>query len=241
MAALLGAGCGSGTGSTAGSNPDSSVGNIAGNGGSSGCLNSYYPLKAGSSIKYQMTGGSVDTPITIKVAEATATSAKLEYSFLVKGQEQSVTNEISCANGEISAKGYLDFASRLTGLDISYETDSMEGDIIPNDLSVGKEWTQTTKVTMHSSDPRFKAVIDGKHQTTVTHSKVLGEEQVTVPAGTFTAKKVQQDIQISGEVTGASTITTHTTSWFVKDVGLVKSETNTNGAISGMQAVEINH
>lgn len=238
VVALLGAGCDKTAtqASQTGTEPSMGIGKPS-QVASGDCFNLYYPLKTGSSIEYRMKGGSLDIPFKIEVAEHTKDSVKLNYVFSVKGQETSVTNELVCENGNIHGKGYFDFASKLTGIDFTYETVSMKGDILPSDLAVGRSWNFDAETIVHTNDARMKAVIDGKHQKTHAESKVVGEEEVTVPAGTFKALKIDQTIAID---TGISNVVTTTTasSWYVKDIGLVKSQSGADKA-SGMEATKI--
>src|SRR5689334_16507545 len=84
---LLGAGCGASTGSS--SQPGSRAGTEAHTtspvADGSGCLNLYFPLKAGSAIEYSMDNGATHVPMTIAVQEHTTDSIKLNYTFIVKG------------------------------------------------------------------------------------------------------------------------------------------------------------
>lgn len=240
---LLGAGCASGGSQPSPDSPRPSGSPTTGSGVSgrvadnAGCLNLYFPLKTGSAIEYSMDGATGKIPMKIAVTEHTSDSIKLSYTFTVKGVETVMTNELVCENGNIRGKGYFDFASRLSGLDISYETVKMEGEIIPSDLVVGREWVLDSEVVVHTNDARMQAILDGKHQTTHIVSKVVAEEDVTVPAGTFRALKIHQDITVDTGL-GAS-LTTQGDAWYVKDVGLMKSQNTVNGTVSGMVATKI--
>lgn len=240
---LFGAGCSSSPSTAPTGSPSPSDSPRANSGApaqvatDSGCLNLYFPLKTGSAIEYEMDGGTARIPMKIAVKEHTADSIKLDYTFTVKGQEVAMTNELVCEDGNIHGKGYFDFASKLSGLDIKYDTVKMEGEIIPSDLKVGREWTLDSEVIVRTSDKRMQAMLDGKHQTTHIVSKVVAEEDITVPAGTFRALKIHQDIMVDTGL-GAK-VTTQGDAWYVKDVGLVKSANTVNGSTSGMVATKI--
>lgn len=241
---LVGAGCGASAprqeASSDSPSPTTQVGSTepAPRGDDSACFNLYYPLKAGSAITYRMTSADMDVPVTIRVTERTESTVKLEYTFTVRGQEAKVTNELVCESGTIKGKGFFDFAQAFTGLDISYDTISMDGEILPHDLAVGREWDLTTEVEIHTNNERMRAMLDGRRQKTVIASKVVGEERVTVPAGTYDALKIEQVITIDTSVMGVSATTT-ANAWYAKDVGLVKSENRSGSSVFSMEATEV--
>lgn len=66
----------------------------------------------------------------------------------------------------------------------------------------------------------------------VTKYEHQGEEEVTVPAGTYKAVKVRKSYTLAGDPCT-------TTTWYVKGVGLVKMEMDTGGAKSTMTLKEV--
>ncbi|MCC6563504.1 MucBP domain-containing protein [Candidatus Uhrbacteria bacterium] len=244
MLALLGQGCGrpapapGTTGSGAGG-----AGTVAGGtrGGSNDCFNAYYPLNAGSSITYKSVSGDQVVPFTISVLEHDADSIVLEYTFTVEGREAKITNELACENGTIRGKGHFDFAQAFLGIDIRYEVLRMEGEIMPADVRVGSEWTMENEVKMITSDTSpIGRLMNGRVATTKIVSKVVGEESVTVPAGTFRALKIEQTVTSGGEISGRPYSTTaENFAWYVKDVGLVKSQSTATGGAFTMEAQTI--
>ncbi|HVM90982.1 MAG TPA: hypothetical protein VMU11_03750 [Verrucomicrobiae bacterium] len=241
---LAGAGCGgaapSGSDTTGSSPSGSSDNSMAGSGAAmaGGCSNPYYPFKPGSKITYQTSGGGLNSTYSMEVLDSgNADTHKLSYTFNVNGHSNSITQEFACDNGGIHAKGQLDLSSAMGG-QFSYQTDSVDGPFLPSDMSVGQQWTTTYKVTLHTSNATMARIIEGKHQTTTVSSKVVGEEDVTVPAGTYHALKVQMDITINTEIT-PNPIHTTTVTWFVKNIGMVKSISTTNGSESTTEATEV--
>ncbi|MCC7522342.1 hypothetical protein IT407_00865 [Candidatus Uhrbacteria bacterium] len=236
IAALLGAGCGPTAAPTAGTG--SSGGLFGGGSSASACNNPYYPFTPNTSIVYGMTG--VDSDFTMATLPPTAGGDhKLEYTFIVRGTTNKISQEFTCQNGSIRAKGHLDFASAF-GQGISFETISTTGEFLPADLSTGKKWTSEYKVKIMVSNEQLKALLDGKEQTMKITSEVLGEESVTVPAGTYTAKKIKQVIETSNPAL-PTTIKIEQTIWLVRDIGLVKSEVISQGGTpSKMEAKVVN-
>lgn len=204
------------------------------------CSNAYYPFTPNTSILYGMTGGTATSDFTMAVLDSgTAGTHKMEYTFNVRGTENKISQEFSCEGGTIRAKGYLDFASAFAQ-GISFETKSVSGEFLPEDLSTGKKWEMTIQSVVRTDNPQLKSLLDGKEQNMNISSEVLGEESVTVPAGTFTAKKIKQTIDTRSAMMPGSIIIDQTI-WLVRDIGLVKSEVRSRGALSStMVAKEIN-
>ena len=243
--ALAGAGCG-GSGSVSGSatptTPSgSSDSGMAGSGAAvaGGCSNAYYPFKVGSKITYKSTSASTNSSYTMEVQPgSTADSHKLVYTFTASGHTVPVTQEFTCDSSGIHANGQLDLATALGGAQFSYQTDSVDGPFLPANMSVGTNWETTYNVTVHTSNSVLAARIDGKHQSTNIKSSVIGEEDVTVPAGTYHALKVKMDITINSELIGTPVQTT-TETWFVKNIGMVKSVSTSNGVESTTEATAV--
>ncbi len=244
MLALLGQGCGrpapapGTTGTGAGGS-----GTVAGGttGGSGTCFNAYYPLNAGSSITYNSTTGDQNVPFTVSVLEHDSEHIVLEYAFTVEGRTAKINNELVCENGTIRGKGHFDFAQAFLGIDIHYEVLQMDGEIMPADVRVGSEWTLTNRVKMVTDDTSpIGTLMNGRIASTKIVSKVVAEESVTVPAGTFRALKIEQKVTSSGEISGRPYSTTADNfAWYVKDVGLVKSQSTASGSAFVMEAQTI--
>jgi len=235
MVALLGAGCGAPT-------PEGILPSPSRPTASGGCANAYYPFKPNTSILYSMAGTGASTDFRMSVLEPPAPGEhKMEYSFMVQGQESKITQEFTCEGGKISSKGYLDFASAL-GMGTRFESTAVVGEFLPADLSIGKEWETKYDAVIRTDNPQLKALLDGKTQSMVIKSKVIADESVTVPAGTYSAKKIVQSIVTrSSAIPGGATITIDQTIWLVKDIGLVRSEVRAQGSVSSiMEAKEIN-
>ena len=241
---LAGAGCGasapSDSGSVGATPTGSSDHGMAGSGAAmgGGCTNPYYPFKVGGKITYKTSSTNFNSTYSMEVLPAAnADTHKLAYTFTVRGTTSTINQEFTCDGTGIVAKGQLDLSSAMGG-QFTYETDSVDGPFLPADMHVGQEWTNTFKVTLHTNNATMARLIEGKHQTTTISSKVVGEEDVTTPAGTYHALKVQQDITINTEITPNSIHTT-TNVWFVKNIGMVKSVSNSAGAETTTEATEV--
>lgn len=236
--ALLGAGCfGSPAASPSGGTP-AMPGSTASN---SACESAYYPLKEGSSILYTSYSSAGDVPFKISVIEHDGANIKLDYEMTVQGRVAHITQELICENGAVRGKGYFDFAQAFTGLDISYDVIEMSGEIFPSNFRVGTEWTTKTKVKINTADTGpIGSMMNGMIASTSIVSKVIAEESVTVPAGTFTAMKVEQTITIDQTIGGRPVHNvSQNTAWYVKDVGLVKTSSGTGANAFRMEAKTI--
>lgn len=94
-----------------------------------------------------------------------------------------------------------------------YEPDRNE---LMNPLVIGKSW-------------EWKGTAGGMNMSQTW--KAVGTEKVTVPAGTFTAVKVEAD----GDMAGTKP---HYTYWYVDGIGSVKVVAETNGATSTTELVK---
>jgi hypothetical protein len=178
------------------------------------CDHPYFPSLANTSLKNQQN-------IT-KVVSNNGSSFVLENNF----GKLKVKNTIKCeADGSLSQSEY----PSMTGLsaNMKIETLSSEGIAFPPPARwvVGASWTNSFKVKISVSMGAQTMTQSG---TMKIESKIAAEETIKVPAGTFSALKVTQtilrDMQMS--IGGKSTPiknTITTTTWYAKNVGVVKS------------------
>lgn len=205
------------------------------------CDNAYYPLKKGIKATYATHFPGHDSTYSWEVTDATDDSATLTYTF---SPTLHVTSEISCTGDGLQAKTYMDLGSAMSGGKVSAKTTSASGSIFPKDVHPGSVWTSRYEVETENNMPAAaKLGMKTGHMVVSTTSTAMGEESVTVPAGTFTALKVEAKMLIHMSL-GANmpSIDTQTTSvsYFVKGKGLVKTETtDSRGGTSGMEATSI--
>ncbi len=184
------------------------------------CDHPYFPSAANTTWQYQSSLKNQQN--TTKVLSNNGSSFVLENNF----GTLKVKNTIKCeTDGSLTRSEY----PSMTGLsaNMKIETLSSEGVAFPAAAKwvVGTSWTNSFKVKISVSMGAQAMIQSG---TMNIGSKITAEETVKVPAGTFSALKVTQtivqDMQMS--VGGKSTPmknTITTTSWFVKNIGLVKS------------------
>lgn len=225
---LAGAGClGGGTPESADGNPSS--------GGTSGCGHPYMPLREGSSITYS--GASATW--TQSVTSNTGNAATLEYVF--EGSDIQLKNDIRCENGQLFSEGYLDLGSVASGGQIKTQTVSATGPMLPENLDVGSQWSNHFETVVTADAPELakagvgnmRSVLDIKH-------RAIGHESVAVPAGTFDALVIESTFNVKTEIQGTTVPGSFTQKeYWVKGVGMVKSEGMGAGSAGTIQATKI--
>jgi hypothetical protein len=191
------------------------------------CNNPYYPVKANAQWKYRVTyqtGGLAPSEFTQSYTNITANGFT----------ERRVFPNLTVENGwTCSSEGLLaaQFANLNTGgpSQFKFETLKSSGVTVPAaaTLKVGATWNNGYEVKAQISTGNTTNQAQGK--ITQAH-KIVGQESVTVPAGTYNAFKVETDFSMAlSIVVGGVTVPTNfnfkVTSWFAPNVGLVKSVT----------------
>ena len=242
LLALIGAGCSSPITTPEVSAPTAApaAGTPAAPTALAGCSHPYYPLRAGSSISYQMPTKTGTQIMKVSVTANTGDQATLNYVFPDTNVELNQT--LKCTAGGVYPESYLDLASQISGVSVNSETKNVSGPLLPADVKVGSEWDTSFDVVIHIDSAQAAAIgITEMNQTTVTHRKAVGFEDVTVPAGTFHALKVES--HMTSTITGIPGMSTprvsDTTEYWVEGVGLIKSDSASSGGSSVMEATEV--
>lgn len=195
------------------------------------CGNPYYPVAVGISHTYATSTGTITSTITdisedgFTVTHTVASSTQThEWECLPEGLVD-LSNPIGDA-----------FETMVEGVTLTGDT-SVTGVTIPASISVGDKWTQTYLGTMNVQE--YDGALD--FSLTVNYS-VVGEEEVTVPAGTFKALKLNNTLEsdfilkTSGISMPLYNYSATGTSWVVENIGTVKSITQ--GMIKGLGYME---
>lgn len=208
----------------------------------SNCAHPYFPLRSGYEAVFKNTfpspidGSAQVTTYVWNVTGVTASSADLSLKFGTSAL--SVTQHLRCENGNLSATNFVDMTPAGSQLGFQVETQRASGAYLPADLKPGSEWTQSFDLILRPQG-EMAAAIGDISETTVIRRKALREESVTVPAGRYTALRVESraTVQLHGsgapELGSADNLEIVTTEWWVKNVGLVKT---TAGLPGGFQA-----
>lgn len=196
----------------------------------SACDHPYYPLRDGYRVRYQIqsrdvAGASQTHHYSQRVQSAMGNSVSLTTSFEDLGESRTdritSTQTINCADGSLRADTYVDFGSRLSGRASQFKVNTrrVTGQMLPPDLRVGSEWEGSFDISMVPTGAGESPIGTGIDMTVRMRRKVVAEETVTVPAGTYRALKVTATTDFGGEG-GAPLVTTE---WWAEGAGLVKS------------------
>ena len=188
------------------------------------CDHTYFPVREGASWTFETLDGESSTWSIVSVSEDGA-SAVMEADLVSPETEELVqaTVNLICDETGISAPELA-----FTGLPFGAQVASIEEDgffLLSDDALVeGTTWESTVRV---------EAVLEGGMSfEVVRHATYVVEtvEEVTVPAGTFTAVRVRSDFTID-IVAGGAPIQSSGAQylWFAEGVGLVKEAEVTQG------------
>ncbi|MBI4457974.1 hypothetical protein HY633_03365 [Candidatus Uhrbacteria bacterium] len=209
------------------------------------CGNPYYPFKPGLAITYGTTP-SVNADYTIRVISASGSTAAIRAEM---AGGVAVEMQADCANGTVSMKGTLDLGAAAQGMKIKTTVVESSGTFMPASVAVGSAWSNSQTVKVEAAGgPGAIAGVGPITTVTTEKSKVLGEESVTVPAGTYRALKVEVTRTTTSKFSGLPAglklpemppSTATVTEWWVKGVGMVKSVTTGQGETSTVEAKSV--
>jgi hypothetical protein len=194
---------------------------------SAACQNDLYPVVVGASWSYSFDGtlpGSF-----IRSISALTADGFIDQDVFDSGVTRS--GDWTCAAGSLTAldpgSGSPDSATvQSTGVDSTFQTTAMNGVTLPADVSAGTTWTQSFTI---EGDQNIGGEIIPSKNVTSYNCTAGNEESVTVPAGTFTGRRVEclTDMTITITMLGSefpTNITSTSTAWYAAGVGMVKTE-----------------
>lgn len=202
------------------------------------CTNTYYPVREGATWTFNSTGSPAgeysftDTITSVREDGFTLTS---QFGDLTRTQEWGCKQE-----GLVALQ--LGGASAATlnnqNMDLNLVVDNVTGVTYPSQITAGDTWQHNLSFAGELNFSGQTGEATGNVQANFT---ALGEESVTVPAGTFTAMKVllDSDLNINAKFKGLSvpvTISSTYTYWLAKGVGWVKA--SGTGEFSGQSFSE---
>ncbi|MCF6353028.1 MAG: DUF3108 domain-containing protein [Cyclobacteriaceae bacterium] len=185
--------------------------------------NQYYHVKNGTSwtISNYNAKGKLQSKTIQKVAAYKESSNGFEATFEItlvdKNGEQTTlgANTLTCEGGVI----YFDMndlfpqeqMQSMQDFEMSVEGTNLE---LPASLKTGQE-LKDANIIMNISGPMPMAF-----KIDVTERKVVGEETLNTPAGSFECFKISRKIQMKTIIK----METSSIEWYSKEVGMVKSE-----------------
>lgn len=191
------------------------------------CGNPYYPVAEEISHTYKSSSGTITSTIT------SVNDAGFTVTHNIGGSAQ--MHEWECLpEGLVDLSNPIGDELKVMGEGITITgKGSATGVTIPALISAGDTWSQTYKGTLEVKE------YDGGLDFTVTiNYSAAGEEEITVSAGTFKALKVDSTIEsdFTLKTQGMSmplySYSATGTTWFVENIGPVKS--TTQGIIEGI-------
>lgn len=195
--------------------------------GETRCGVPYYPVRAGLEKQYRVTyerGAARAAAYTETYANIGPDSFTLRYQF----PELSVDTGWNCTpEGMVALEyGKLDFAQKPTGFKM--ETVGRTGVTVPaaERWREGQEWRSSYEIRAELAGPQGAS---GRGSGTIEiTNRVAGREQITVPAGSYDALKVESEMAMKltvrvGQMTVPSNTSVRNTTWFAENVGMVKS------------------
>ena len=196
-----------------------------------GC-SKFYPFKEGTKAEltsYDKKG---------KVA-AIVNYTILDKRQIPEGEVVTMKSSVNDEKGNLIAETEYDVTCDGTKISIDYNSmvspmmmeqfQNMEYDIsgidleIPNNLSVGQELPDA-EMNMRISMSGINMNMD----LTITNRKVIGKEDVTTPAGTFSCFVITYDMSTKMGMTQTS----NSKQWIAEGVGMVKQEDYQRGKVS---------
>jgi len=211
-------------------------------GGSGLCANAYYPVREGSTWTYLSTGGQTggygftDTISSVRDDGFTLTS---QFDQLTRTQDWSCT-----AEGLVALQLGGTSAATLSNdnMQVTLDVDKVSGVTFPSQIQPGDTWQHALEFTGKITVAGQEIGATGDAQSSF---EAIGNESVTVPAGTFDALKIRINttINISGDFNGVSfpvSVSSPYDYWFVQGVGWVKAAgTGTVGDKSFTETIEL--
>lgn len=193
------------------------------------CYNPFYPLGVGPVYYYRASyadpagiGGMVDTEYQLE------TLAQNDEFLTVEMRFDELTSEVTwlCDDGGMFSSGFAQFNFQFLE-DIDIETVSYEGVTLPKEEEwfVGSTWDTDYEINMSYS---LEGLAVESHVIGEMNNEVIAIEPVSVPAGDYSEAyvvKTTGQFIISVNLMGVETSTTiplDMTSWYVKNVGMVK-------------------
>lgn len=194
------------------------------------CFNEYMPVREGAVWNYNLTGTATDTfsRRIVIVNERNFTEQDAFTSGVVRDMRW------RCREGNLIALNPPsgNFSSiNEEGVWIEFETSEVEGVTIPNAIVTGAVWKQTMNIEgrqkIYNVEYKAKNAIEN-------NCTAVSNEAVTVPAGTFEAVRIDCNVVVNVSLAiedkpNQVVLTFTNISWYVRNVGLVKSATAGEG------------
>src|SRR5215216_5591948 len=189
------------------------------------CTNVYYPVREGATWIYKSTGGPAGEysfTDTITSVRQDGFTLSTQIGDLTRTQEWTCTSEGLTA---LQLGGAPAAMLNSQNIQLNLDVKNSNGVTFPRRMNPGDQWQQSVDVDGSVVVANEQGSGSGNAQM---NFQAVGNESVTVPAGTFDAMKVQVDttLNITVAYEGLSLPVKFSgtyTYWFAPDVGWVKA------------------
>ena len=189
------------------------------------CTNTYYPVREGATWSYKSTGGPAGEysfTDTIASVRQDGFTLSTRMGSLTRTQEWTCTSEGLTA---LQLGGAPAAMLNSQNIQLNLDAKNTSGVTFPRQMNPGDQWQQSVDVDGSVVVANEQGTGSGNAQM---NFQAVGNESVTVPAGTFDAMKVQVDttLNITVAYEGLSLPVKFSgtyTYWFAPDIGWVKA------------------
>ncbi|QSQ18583.1 TapB family protein [Myxococcus landrumensis] len=188
------------------------------------CPNPYFPLEEGLTLTYR---AGTSSTFVMSTHGVTPTPEGLRGKLLVKLKDRQGETEATCSTEGISlGLGGLEGAL-LSASGMEVQVVSSEGVAVPAPASLvpGGTWKNSLSVKLRPPASKTGGLRPTIATTFDKAATVEGEEEITVPAGTFKVLKVRNIVTARATRPGAEGRSMETTVWLAPGVGIVKLTT----------------
>lgn len=208
---------------------------------SDACANPLLPIRMGATWTYKISGVATDT-FTRSIVSVDSSGFADQDVF---GSGVTRQGKWSCEQGNLIAlnpAGGKSASVTTTDLTAEFQTTELSGVTLPAAINPGDTWTQTS--TLEGIENINGTEIPTKNQFSNTCT-AIGQESVTVEAGTFDAMRFdcQTSMNITITMSGQdieNPLEFNTSNWHAENIGLVKTTTSGNGLDSIIELTSYN-
>jgi hypothetical protein len=186
------------------------------------CPHPYFPLEDGLKLTYRA-GRSSEMTVSTQGVTPVPEGLKGQMAVELKGK-RGETEALCTSEGVRTGLGGLE-GTLLSASGMQVEVVSAEGVVVPSRMAMGSTWHNSLSVKMRP--PASSKMGTGMIIATTfdKEATVVGEEEVTVGAGTFKALKVKNTTTARATRPGAQGRKVDSFIWFAPGVGIIKVAT----------------
>ena len=186
------------------------------------CPNPYFPLEDGLRLTYRA-GRSSEMTLSTQGVTSVPEGLKGQMAVELKGK-RGETEAFCTSEGVRTGLGGLE-GTLLSASGMQVEVMAAEGVVVPANMAMGTSWRNSLSVKMQ---PPATSKMGAGMIIATTFDKeatVVGEEEVTVGAGTFKALKVKNTTTARATRPGSQGRKIDSFIWFAPGVGIIKVST----------------